>query len=92
AKAVSSIMGIIDNYLGFKMKDAVNVAVKLQSNKLGEEALAENDEILKHIDSNIKAIIKDQVKAQVSKILPKVEKYVTKSLRAELLTRSSDQP
>ncbi|GJU06566.1 hypothetical protein Tco_1122996 [Tanacetum coccineum] len=74
------------------MKDAVNVAVQLQSNKLREEAQAENDEILKQIDSNIKAIIKDQVKTQVSKIMPKVEKYVTESLGVEVLARSSNQP
>ncbi|GJW16162.1 hypothetical protein Tco_0020295 [Tanacetum coccineum] len=42
------------------MKDAVNVAVQLKSNKLREDAQAENDEFLKQIDSNIKAIIKDQ--------------------------------
>ncbi|GJZ23298.1 hypothetical protein Tco_0560757 [Tanacetum coccineum] len=73
--------GIVDNYLASKMKDAVNVAIKLKYNKLIEEAQAENDEFLKRIDSNIKAIIKDQVKAQVSKIMPKVEKYVTESLK-----------
>ncbi|GKB35592.1 hypothetical protein Tco_0880534 [Tanacetum coccineum] len=59
---------------------------------LREESQAENDEFLKQIDSNIKAIIKDQVKAQVSKIMPKVEKYVTESLGAEVLARSSNQP
>ncbi|GJU14969.1 hypothetical protein Tco_1142935 [Tanacetum coccineum] len=83
AEALSSIPGIVDNYLASKMKDAVNVAVQLKSNKLREDAQAENDEFLKQIDSNIKAIIKDQVKAQVSKIMPKVEKYVTESLGAE---------
>ncbi|GJS55973.1 hypothetical protein Tco_0629335, partial [Tanacetum coccineum] len=66
AKALSSILGIVDNYLESKMKDA--------------------------IDSNIKAIIKYQVKAQVSKIIPKVEKYVTESLGAEVLARLSNQP
>ncbi|GKD86045.1 hypothetical protein Tco_1357199, partial [Tanacetum coccineum] len=75
AKVLSFISGIVDNYLKSKMKDAVNVAVQLQSNKLREEAQAENEEFLKQINSNIKAIIKDQVKAQVSKILPKVEKF-----------------
>ncbi|GKC18620.1 hypothetical protein Tco_1020770 [Tanacetum coccineum] len=90
--ALSSIFGIVDNYLASKMKDAVNVAVQLKSNKLKEEAQAENDEFLKQIDSNIKTIIKDQVKAQVSKIMPKVEKYVTESLGAEVLARSSNQP
>nr|GEX97588.1 hypothetical protein [Tanacetum cinerariifolium] len=65
-EAVSSISGIVDNYLGFKIKDAVNVAVQLQSNKLRKEAQDENDEFLKQFDSNIEAIIKDQVKAQTS--------------------------
>ncbi|GKA82227.1 hypothetical protein Tco_0788975, partial [Tanacetum coccineum] len=91
-EALSSISGIVDNYLVSKMKDAVNVVVQLKSNKLIEEAQAENDEFLKQIDSNIRAIIKDQVKAQVSKIMPKVEKYVTYSLGAEVLARSSNQP
>ncbi|GKC11874.1 hypothetical protein Tco_1008656 [Tanacetum coccineum] len=84
ADAVSSISGIVDNYLASKIKDAMDVAIQLQSNKLREEAQAENEEFLSQIDSNIKAIIKDQVKAQVSKILPKVEKYVTESLRTEV--------
>ncbi|GJX17359.1 hypothetical protein Tco_0218191 [Tanacetum coccineum] len=59
--AVSSILGIVDNYLASKMKDEVNVAIQLQSNKLREEAQAENEEFLNQIDSNIKAIIKDQI-------------------------------
>ncbi|GJV96958.1 hypothetical protein Tco_1548535 [Tanacetum coccineum] len=92
AEALSSIPGIVDNYLASKMKDAVNVDVQLKSNKLREEAQAENDKFLKQIDSNIKAIIKDQVKAQISKIMPKVEKYVTEYLGAKVLARSSNQP
>ncbi|GKA73486.1 hypothetical protein Tco_0779788 [Tanacetum coccineum] len=56
AEVVSSILGIVDNYLASKMKDEVNV------------------------------------KAQVSKILPKVEKFVIESLGAEVLARSSNQP
>ncbi|GKE80270.1 hypothetical protein Tco_1550270 [Tanacetum coccineum] len=91
-EALSSIPGIVDNYLESQMKDAVNVAIQLKSNKFKEEAQDENDEFLKQIYSNIKAIIKDQVKAQVSKIMPKVEKYVTESLGAEVLARSSNQP
>ncbi|GJU98360.1 hypothetical protein Tco_1327631 [Tanacetum coccineum] len=91
-EALSSISGIVDNYLASQMKDVVNVVVQLKSNKLREDAQAENDGFIKQIDSNIKAIIKDQVKAQVSKIMPKVEKYVTESLGAEVLARSSNQP
>ncbi|GKB68252.1 hypothetical protein Tco_0929664, partial [Tanacetum coccineum] len=91
-KAVSSIPGIVDNYLASKLKDAVDVAVQLQSNKLREEAQAENDEFINKIDSNIKTIIKDQVKGQVSKILPKIKQYVTESLGAEVLVRSTNKP
>ncbi|GJS92852.1 hypothetical protein Tco_0799820 [Tanacetum coccineum] len=92
AEALSSVPGIIDKYLTSKMKDEVNVVVQLKSNKLREEAQAENDKFLKQIDSNIKNIIKDQVKAQVSKIMSKVEKYVTETLGVEVLARSSNQP
>ncbi|GJS22196.1 hypothetical protein Tco_0450828 [Tanacetum coccineum] len=44
------------------------------------------------VDSTMKTIIKDQVIAQVSKIMPKIEKYVTESLGAEVLVRSTNQP
>ncbi|GJU44946.1 hypothetical protein Tco_1202212 [Tanacetum coccineum] len=71
--------------------DTVEVAVQLQSNKLKDEAQAENQEFLKTIDSNMKAIIKEQVKAQVSRIMPKIEKYVTESLGAEILVSSTNQ-
>nr|GEX06144.1 retrovirus-related Pol polyprotein from transposon TNT 1-94 [Tanacetum cinerariifolium] len=83
AEAVSSIMGIFDKYLASKMKEAVSVAVQLQTNKLREEAQAENQEFLNQVDSTMKTIIKDQVKAQVSKIMPRIEKYVTEYLGAE---------
>ncbi|GJU96863.1 hypothetical protein Tco_1326134, partial [Tanacetum coccineum] len=92
AEAVSSILGIVDTYLASKMKEAVDVAVQLQTNKLREEAQAENQEFLNQVDSTMKTIIKDQVKAQVSKIMPKIEKYVTESLGAEVLVRSTNQP
>ncbi|GJU72115.1 retrovirus-related pol polyprotein from transposon TNT 1-94 [Tanacetum coccineum] len=72
-------------YLASKMKEAVDVAVRLQSNKLIEEAEAENQEFFNQVDSTMKAVIKEQVKAQVSKIMPQIEKYVTESLGAEVL-------
>ncbi|GKA82541.1 hypothetical protein Tco_0789289 [Tanacetum coccineum] len=92
ADVVSSISGIIDNYIASKMKDAVDVAVQLQTNKFRDEAQTENQEFLNQVDSIIKAIIKEQVQAQVSKIMPKIEKYVTESLGAEVLVRSTNQP
>ncbi|GJR00536.1 hypothetical protein Tco_0523520 [Tanacetum coccineum] len=84
AEAVSSILGIVDTYLASKMKEAVDVAIQLQTYKLREEAQAENQEFLNQVDSTMKTIIKDQVKAQVSKIMPKIEKYATESLVAEV--------
>nr|GEV27417.1 hypothetical protein [Tanacetum cinerariifolium] len=69
AKVVSSILGIVDNYLASKLKEKVDVAVRLQSNKLQKEAEAENQEFIN-----------------------KIEDYVTESLRAEVLVRSTDQP
>nr|GEW32634.1 hypothetical protein [Tanacetum cinerariifolium] len=91
AEAISSILGIVDKYLAFKLKEAVDVAVQLQTNKLREEAQAENEDFLNQVDTIMKSITKDQVKAQVSKIMPEVEKYVTESLGAEVLVRSMNQ-
>ncbi|GJT97474.1 hypothetical protein Tco_1092992 [Tanacetum coccineum] len=92
AAAVASIPGIVDNYLTSKMKDEVNVALQLKSDKLREEAQAENQDFLNSLDSNMKRIIKEQVKAKTSKIMTKVEKYVTETLGAEVLVRSTNQP
>nr|GEU60478.1 hypothetical protein [Tanacetum cinerariifolium] len=46
AKAISLILGIVDNYLAFKLKEKVNVAVRLQLNKLREKAQTKNQEFL----------------------------------------------
>ncbi|GJZ57271.1 hypothetical protein Tco_0612765, partial [Tanacetum coccineum] len=43
------------------MKEAVDVAIQLKSNKLREEAQAENQEFLNSLDSNMQKLIKDQV-------------------------------
>nr|GEW93247.1 hypothetical protein [Tanacetum cinerariifolium] len=92
AEVVSLIPSIVDIYLVSKLKEEVNVVVQLQSNKLREKARAENQEFLNQVDSTMKEIIKEQVKAQVSKIMPQIEKYVTESLGAKVLVRSTNQP
>ncbi|GKA28034.1 hypothetical protein Tco_0714202 [Tanacetum coccineum] len=46
AKAVSSIPGIIDVYLANKMHEAVKTTVQLQSDRLIDEAQAENEDFL----------------------------------------------
>nr|GFB21239.1 hypothetical protein [Tanacetum cinerariifolium] len=70
------------------------VAVQIQSDRLRDEAQAENEEFLNKLDENIQRIIKDQfkeqVKVQVSKILSKIEKTVNEQLEAEVLTRLSN--
>ncbi|GJU05399.1 hypothetical protein Tco_1121829 [Tanacetum coccineum] len=92
---VSSILGIVNAYLANKMNESVKTAVQLQSDRLRDEAQAENKDFLNKLDDNIKKIIKDQVKeqvkAQVSKILPRIEKTVNEQLKAEVMTRSSNE-
>nr|GFA25334.1 hypothetical protein [Tanacetum cinerariifolium] len=94
AGAVSSIHGIVDRYIDHQMNEAVKVAVQIQSDRLRDEAQAENEDFLNKLDENIQKIIKeqvkDQVKVQVSKILPKIKKIVNEQLEAEVLNRSSN--
>ncbi|GJY71582.1 hypothetical protein Tco_0475285 [Tanacetum coccineum] len=65
------------------------------SDRLRDEAQAENADFINKLDDNTKKIIKDQVKeqvkAQVSKILPKIEKTVNEQLEAEVLTHLSNE-
>nr|GFA21122.1 hypothetical protein [Tanacetum cinerariifolium] len=81
-------------YMDQRMNEAVKVAVQIQSDRLRDEAQAENEEFLKNLNENSQKIIKEQVKekvkVQVSKILPKIEKTVNEQLEAEVLTRSSN--
>nr|GFA55624.1 hypothetical protein [Tanacetum cinerariifolium] len=42
-----------------RVNEAVQVAVRLQSDRLREEAQKENDEFLRTVDENIKKIIKE---------------------------------
>ncbi|GKC46275.1 hypothetical protein Tco_1063997 [Tanacetum coccineum] len=77
------------------MHEAVKTVVQLQSDKLRDEAQAENADFINKLDNNTKRIskdqVKEQVKAQVSKILPKIEKTVNEQLEAEVLTRLSNE-
>nr|GFD12363.1 hypothetical protein [Tanacetum cinerariifolium] len=94
AKAVYSILGIVDRYIDHRMNEAVKVVVQIPSDRLRDEAQAENKDFLNKLDENIQKIIKQQVKkqvkVQVSKILPKIEKTVNEQLEAEVLTQSSN--
>ncbi|GJS90585.1 hypothetical protein Tco_0773221 [Tanacetum coccineum] len=67
--ALSSIPGIVDKYLAYKVKDTVDVAVQLKSDKLREEAQAENQDFLNSLDSNMKRIIKEQINQSTLDVL-----------------------
>nr|GEZ15269.1 hypothetical protein [Tanacetum cinerariifolium] len=49
-----------------------------------------NEDFFNKLDENILKIIKEQVKVQVSKILPKIEKTINEQLEAKVLTRTSN--
>nr|GEV09578.1 retrotransposon protein, putative, unclassified [Tanacetum cinerariifolium] len=63
AEAASSILGIVDKYLASKMKEAVNVAVQLQTNKLREEAQVDNQDFLNQ-EKKSSSASKDASKSQ----------------------------
>nr|GFB00804.1 hypothetical protein [Tanacetum cinerariifolium] len=89
----SNIPGIVNQYMNQQMSKAVREAMQTQTNQLQDSIQRENDEFLKTIDANMKKIIKEQVKsqfkAQVTRILPRIEEAVNAQLEAEVLTRSS---
>nr|GEV70377.1 retrovirus-related Pol polyprotein from transposon TNT 1-94 [Tanacetum cinerariifolium] len=89
-EVVSSIPGIVDRYIDHQMNEDVKVAVQLQSDRLRDKAQAENEDFLNKLDENIQKIIKEQVKVQVSKILPKIKMTVNEQLEAEVLIRASN--
>nr|GEW72724.1 integrase, catalytic region, zinc finger, CCHC-type, peptidase aspartic, catalytic [Tanacetum cinerariifolium] len=73
AGAVSSIPGIVQRFMDQWMNEVVKVAVQIQSDRLRDEAQAENEEFLKNLDENIQKIIKEQVKEQVKILIEKTE-------------------
>ncbi|GJS94354.1 hypothetical protein Tco_0801322 [Tanacetum coccineum] len=91
AEALSSIPSTVDQYLANKMQEAVDVAVQLKYDRIREESTSANQKFLDSIDEGMKKIIKDQVKKEVSKIIPKIEKLVTDQLESEVLVRSSKE-
>ncbi|GJY29485.1 hypothetical protein Tco_0405252 [Tanacetum coccineum] len=91
AEALSSIPGTVDQYLANKMQEAVDVAVQLKYDKIREESTSVNQQFLDSIDEGMKKIIKEQVKKEVSKIITKVEKFITNQLESEVLVRSSKE-
>nr|GEV31378.1 hypothetical protein [Tanacetum cinerariifolium] len=67
AEAISLILGFVDKYLDNRMNEAVKVVVQLQSDRLRDEAQAENKDFLNKLVENIKKIIEEQVKEMKTK-------------------------
>ncbi|GKF88110.1 hypothetical protein Tco_0258987, partial [Tanacetum coccineum] len=61
----------------------LHVAVQLKYDKIREEAHTDNQQFLDSIDEGMKKVIKEQVKKEVSKITPKIEKLVIEQLESE---------
>ncbi|GKC73312.1 hypothetical protein Tco_1119195, partial [Tanacetum coccineum] len=58
---LSSIPGIVDQYNASKLKEVVNVVVRLQTDKFREKAIAENQDFVDRSDDSMKSIIKEKV-------------------------------
>nr|GEY32684.1 hypothetical protein [Tanacetum cinerariifolium] len=101
AKTLSSIPAIVDRYLDNKLGEAINKAIQAHNFNCREEAQAKKKEYIELVDSTVRKIIKEEVNTRLSQILPQaisdvatpvIEKNVTESLEAAVLTRSSSQP
>ncbi|GJW41291.1 hypothetical protein Tco_0067136 [Tanacetum coccineum] len=77
AEVVSLILGIVDKYLSNQMNKDVKSAVQLQSDRLRDEAQAENEDFINKPDENMRKIIKEQL--------------VNEQLESEVLTRSYNE-
>ncbi|GJV25426.1 hypothetical protein Tco_1378121 [Tanacetum coccineum] len=78
AEALSSIPSTVEQYLANKMQEAVDVAVQLKYERIREESSTANQQFLESIDDGMKKIIKEQVKKEVSKIIPTSKKLVNR--------------
>nr|GEX18006.1 hypothetical protein [Tanacetum cinerariifolium] len=70
-------------YIDHQMNEAIKVVVQLQSDRLQDEAQAENEYFLYKLDGNIQKIIKEQVKGQVKIILDTYGDTVTLKRRRD---------
>ncbi|GJZ16591.1 hypothetical protein Tco_0552268 [Tanacetum coccineum] len=100
AQALSSIPAIVDHYMDNKLREAINKAIQAHNFDCKEEAQAKKREYIELVDLTVRTIIKEEVNAQLPQILPQavsdvatlvIEKNVTESVEAAVLTRSSSQ-
>ncbi|GKF15073.1 hypothetical protein Tco_0056535, partial [Tanacetum coccineum] len=65
AEALSSIPGIVDQYLANKMQEAVDVAVQLKYDRIREELILQIKKEVSKITSKIKKLVIDQLESEV---------------------------
>ncbi|GJT99607.1 hypothetical protein Tco_1109946 [Tanacetum coccineum] len=101
AQALSSIPAIVDLYMDNKLGEAINKAILAHNLDCKQEAQDEKNDSIKLVDTSMRALIKEEVNTQLPQILPQavsdfanpvIEKNVTESVEAAVLTRSSLQP
>ncbi|GJS64361.1 integrase, catalytic region, zinc finger, CCHC-type containing protein [Tanacetum coccineum] len=101
AQAISSIPAIVDRYMDNKLGEAIHKAIQSHNVECREEAQAKKQEYIDNVYSTVRTIIREEVKTQLPKILPKavsdfatlaIEQNVTESLEAFVLARFSSQP
>ncbi|GJV76190.1 hypothetical protein Tco_1507774 [Tanacetum coccineum] len=76
-------------FLANKIQEAVDLAIQLRYDRIREESHTENQQFLDSIDEGMKKVIKEQVKKEVSKITPKIEKLVNEQLESEVLMEAN---
>nr|GEW50315.1 hypothetical protein [Tanacetum cinerariifolium] len=89
ARAVFSILGVVQRYMDQQMNEAVKVVVQIQSDRFQDEDQAKNEEFLKILDENIQKIIKEQVKEQAKMKNPPLDQI--RGLRDEEKVKSQSQ-
>ncbi|GJW04477.1 hypothetical protein Tco_1563333, partial [Tanacetum coccineum] len=101
AQVISSIPAIVDRYIGNKLGESIQRAIKSHTAECRDEALADKREYIDLIDTSVRAIIKEEVNTQLPQILPQavtdfatpmIEQNVIESLEAAVLAKSSFQP
>ncbi|GJR50265.1 hypothetical protein Tco_1400786 [Tanacetum coccineum] len=78
AKALTSILAIMDCYIKNKLGEVINKAIQAHNLDCRQEAQDEKNEYIGLVDTSMRTIIK--------------EENVADSLKADVLTRSSSQP
>ncbi|GJR67676.1 hypothetical protein Tco_0013741 [Tanacetum coccineum] len=97
----SQVPALVDEHLTNRLGYAVQTAFQSYKVEFKKEAQAEQERFIEIIDKSVKEMVKDEVKSQLTKILPKkiadfatplIESTVADSHERVVLAKSSSQP